>query len=279
EFAGAQNTYGIEIVMPDGKALQAATSHNLGDNFSKVFGISFSDEKGKTKPVFQTSWGLSTRSLAALIMVHGDDAGLVMPPLLAPIQVMIMAIGKADDPQFKEVVAASQALAGELKNHGILAEVNADQTQSLGYRINEQEVQGFPLRLEVGAKELDKGVIKFARRDTFEKGDIKKGEIVEEVRKLLEQIQANLFEKSKKQQAELTIAVRNYDEFKDVMAQNRRFIEVFWCEDSECEAKVKEETKATPRVCELKNLDQKADKKCFHCGKDANREWLFAQSY
>jgi prolyl-tRNA synthetase len=212
-------------------------------------------------------------------MTHGDDSGLIIPPQIAENKVVILPIGRVGEPGLKEAEEKARKYADQLIAHGISAIVDTKYDQSLGYRINEYEVVGIPLRLEIGGKELEKNIVKFARRDNFEKGDIQDAKLVADVASLLEKIQEDLTEKSQKAKVDLTVSVKNFHEFKDVIGAGKKFVEVSWCENSECEAKIKEETKATPRVCELKNIDKKATGKCFHCDEDAKRTWLFAQSY
>ncbi|MEK7174467.1 MAG: proline--tRNA ligase [Patescibacteria group bacterium] len=278
-FAGAKTTYSIELVMPDGRALQAATSHNLSDNFAKVFEILFLDESGERKHPFQTSWGLSTRSIGGLILSHGDDSGLVLPPKIAPHQVVILAIGGKDAETQRKVGKQARDVAERLKQSGIRAVVDDDAHHALGYRINEWELRGVPLRLEIGAKELETGSVAFARRDTFLKGIIAESDVVAGTDNLLDDIQRSLLERSVVMKQHLTREVATYDEFKTALADGRRFFRALWCEDPACEAKVKEETKATTRVLELNLADANFSGNCFACGAPATRKWLFAQSY
>ena len=267
-FAGAKRTYAIEIVSPDGKSLQAATSHNLSDNFSKVFEVQYLDEKGQKNFVHQTSWGLSTRAIGALILTHGDDSGMVMPPKVAPIQAVILSIQEA-----------TNQYALELKNElsGLRVQVDTDQNHSLGYRINEWELKGVPLRIEIGPKEIEKNMVTLVRRDTFEKKTVDRGDILSEVKDMLDQIQSDLLSRSEKIKSDLTIDIEKPDQLKEI--KDKVFIRVFWCEDPACEAKVKEETKMTSRVLELEQIKQSHESSCVFCGKKAHRKWLFAQSY
>lgn len=278
-FAGADETYAVELVMPDGKALQAATSHYLGEHFAKAFEVRYLDEYGKKQNVHQTSWGLSTRAIGGLVLTHGDDAGLVVPPRVSRIQVVILPVNNKDTELEQKLVDYSRKLADELSLSGVRVEVDSDTKSTLGFRINKWELQGIPLRLEIGAKELESGKIRFARRDNFEKGDISGSDLVKEIQNLLETIQADMFNKSKTAKEAQTIEADNYEEFKKILAEKKSFVRVLWCESSDCEAKIKSETKATPRVCELKDINEKANGKCFACGEAAHRHWLFAQSY
>ncbi len=278
KFAGAYQTYGVELVMPDGKALQAATSHNLADNFSKVFNIEFLDEKNEKRNPFQTSWGLSTRSIGGLILSHGDNAGLVLPPRVAPIQVVVIAISDKDDAKTEQNVAFATDAVNQLKEVGVLVQLDDDKG-SLGNRINKWELKGVPLRLEVGNKEVEQQQLKWVRRDTMEKGFMAVKDLVKEIPSVLEFIQQQMLEKSKKEKAELTKEANNFEEFRKILEDKRSFIRAFWCEEAGCEKAIKEATKATTRVLEMENLDMDEDGICVHCGKPAKRKWLFAQSY
>lgn len=279
-FAGAKRTYSVELVIPDGKALQGGTSHNLADHFAKVFGIKYLDEKGEKRHPYQTSWGLSTRSIGGIILVHGDDAGLIMPPRLAPTQVVILVVGNTDAEQLANIEEHAKKLVDQLDAVGVRVVVDANVKQTLGYRINEWELKGVPLRLEVGAREVREGKVAFARRDTFEKGAFPALHAVTETQKLLTAIHENLFARSKKVKEDLTVDVKTYDEFKKIIEEKRSFARVPWCEDKHCEAKVKEKTKATSRVLETDLMDRPASAStCFACGGSAKHDWLFAQSY
>ncbi|MBI3952545.1 MAG: proline--tRNA ligase [Candidatus Doudnabacteria bacterium] len=278
-FAGARETYSIELVMPDGKALQAATSHNLSDNFSKVFGIEFLDETGKKVNPFQTSWGLSTRAIGGLVLTHGDDSGLVLPPKIAFTQVVILPIVSKDVKIQEKISQKTAEIHSELVEKGINAVIDDDFKSSLGFRINKWELKGVSLRLELGAKELESETIQYVRRDNFEKGQLKFAGLEKSVADLLEQIQSDLYKKSEETKLALTLEADEIHEFKRILGKQKAFIRVPWCEDLECENRVKADTKATPRVLELENINQNEDLKCFACGKKARRKWLFAQSY
>lgn len=272
-FAGAKTTYSIEIVLPDGKALQAATAHDLSDHFAKVFDIGFLDEKGQRQRPYQTSWGLTTRSIGALVMAHGDDSGLIVPPRVADPQVVIIAIG--GETKLKK---EGEKIETELKTAGYRAVLDGDDQHSLGFRINEWEIKGVPLRLELGAKEIEKQELTFVRRDNFEKGTVKFGDW-KKIGKILTDIQDNLFIRSRELRDGLTKETDNWEDFQKIMATEKSFIRARWCEDGKCEARVKELTKATPRVVEMKERDKEERGRCVHCGEPAHRVWLFAQSY
>jgi prolyl-tRNA synthetase len=278
-FAGADHTYSIELVMPDGKALQAATSHNLGNNFSKVFEIEFLDENSTKQNPFQTSWGLSTRSIGGLILTHGDDSGLVLPPAVAPIQIVVLPVSSKDSNAQQEAREYSLKVADKLKKQGLRVHLDDDFKSSLGFRINKWELEGVPLRLEIGAREMADKAVQFVRRDNFEKGKIGLPDLETDVPGLLATIQKDLFKKSEEQKLALTFDATDYIEFKSVLSEKKAFVRVPWCEEKSCEEKIKAETKATPRVLEMDRLDKSEETTCFHCGKKATRRWLFAQSY
>ncbi|HTY40222.1 MAG TPA: proline--tRNA ligase [Candidatus Paceibacterota bacterium] len=277
-FAGAEETYSIEVIVPDGKALQAATSHDLADHFSKVFEIEFLDETGRKVNPHQTSWGLSTRAIGGIILVHGDDAGLIMPPRLAPVQVVVLTVAGKDGLS-AEVESYAKNIIDKLENVGLRAALDVNVKQSLGYRINEWELKGVPLRLEVGAREVKEEKVAFARRDTLAKGSFDKKDLVEEVGDLLDNVHAELYARSLKLKKDLTKDVATYADFKAALADQKYFLRAPWCEDAACEAKVKEETKATTRVLEFEEQGKTAKEKCFACGAPAKHRWLFAQSY
>lgn len=274
KFAGAKQTYTVEMLMPDGKALQGATSHNLGQNFSKPFEIRFQDRAGKEAFVWQTSWAITTRSIGALVLAHGDDNGLILPPKIAPIQVVIMPI-------FQKNKEAIMSYCGELKevltNGGIRVRVDERDEPSVGRRFNEWEVKGVPLRFEVGQKEMTDHSVTVVVRDSGEKLVLKREQVLVETEKLLKEMQKRLFEKQKEFLVNNTHDVDTYDEFKTIMETSRGYLRAFWCEDATCEAKIKEETKATTRCFPLDVKDESGT--CISCGKSAHYRWFFAQAY
>jgi prolyl-tRNA synthetase len=278
-FAGAKETYTIELVMPDGKALQAATSHDLSDNFSKVFEIEYLDVENKKQNPFQTSWGLSTRAIGGLILTHGDDSGLVIPPHVAPIQVVVVALGDKDDEVQTKILHAAEQVHQTLKGAGLLVECDSRVDQGLGSRINKWELQGVPVRLEIGAKELESNQVKWVRRDTFEKDFVDLADLTVFTGGLLEKIQENLLQNSIAIKQKLTKEVDSYDEFKRILLEDRSLMRVLWCEEASCEAKVKEETKAVSRCLELDLANEQLSGECIFCGMAAHRKWLFGQSY
>ncbi len=286
KFAGGKATYGIEALMPDGKALQAATSHNLGQNFSKVFEIQFQNREGKMDHVWQTSWGLSTRSLGGLFLTHGDDNGLILPPKIAPIEVVIMPILKSGS-DGKKLAEYCQHVCETLANAGIRFRLDDREEPSVGRRFNEWEVKGVPIRFEVGEKEVGDRTVTIARRDTGEKVTVTRETMLVQTERLLGEIQKALYQRAKTFLDENTREAATYDEFKNIMSTTRGFIRAFWCEDADCEATIKKETKASTRCLPFEALakeglplDAKEEKGlCVHCGKPATHRWFFAQAY
>ena len=276
KFAGAKNTYTIEMVAPNGKSIQMCTSHDLGDNFAKVFNIQYIDENGEKQYVYQNSFGLSTRSLGCLILAHGDDFGLILPPKVAPIQIVILPI--ITDNDNKEIIQFSENIYKQLSSIGIKAKLDVDFKHTLGYRINEWEIKGVPLRLEVGQRELDNNVVSAVRRDNFEKSNLDIKDILNTIPELLLNIQNDLLQKSRKLKNDLTIDVSDYNEFKKAI-NDGKFVRAFWCEDEQCEEAIKQETKASNRCLELDRIESNESGECIYCHKKAKRRWLFAKSY
>lgn len=272
KFAGGKKTWAVELLMPDGKALQGATSHNLGQNFAKVFKIQFQNREGKNDFVWQTSWGLSTRSIGGLIMVHGDDQGLVLPPKIAPVQVVIVPI--SDDPR---IISFCDKLEQDLKKQNLIVKTDNRWEKTIGWKFNEWELKGAPVRVELGLKELESGELTIFRRDTNEKLKIKTGNLKTEIPKLLDDIQKSLYGKSKKFVEDNTHEVSDYEVFKEIMKTKRGLIKAFWCEDAGCEAKIKGETKASTRLLPLDAGQEKGE--CIYCKKPSIHRWYFAQAY
>lgn len=272
KFAGGDKTFSYEMLMPDGKALQGCTSHDLGQNFAKAFEWSVQDKEGKPLFPYQNSWGFSTRSIGGLILSHGDDNGLVMPPNIAPIQVVIVPI----KPEEKLLKFCEKIKTGLLKS-GIRVRLDNRDTKSAGWKFNEWEVKGVPLRLEIGLREIEKDEITIYRRESNSKLKIQKSKLKEEIQKLLKEIQENMLKKHKEFTEKNTFTVNSYDEFKKIMSTSRGFIKALWCEDPICEATIKEETKATTRCLPLNSRKEKG--KCIYCKKPAVNRWLFAQAY
>lgn len=272
KFAGGNRTLTYESLMPGGKALQSCTSHDLGQNFSKTFDIAFQNPKGTSEYVWQTSWGFSTRSIGALIMAHGDDAGLRLPPRLAPIQVVMVPVKNE-----ALVLGACRTIAAHLKKADIRVFVDDGDNETFGSKINTWELKGVPVRIEIGPKELEKGIVTAIRRDTGEKKLYSANTLVQSMPKLLEEIQSNLYHDAEKFLEENTRRVDSYDEFKKILATKHGFLAALWCESEDCERNIKTETKATTSCLTLDVKDE--DGTCIYCGKPAQHRWLFAQAY
>jgi prolyl-tRNA synthetase len=276
KFAGALYTTTLEAMMPDGKALQMGTSHNLGQNFAKVFDIKFIGEDEKEHHVWQTSWGISTRLIGALVMVHGDDRGLVAPPKVAPVQVVIVPIPyKGADAT--AILAKAKEILEKLKEKGLTVVLDDREEYTPGWKFNEWELKGVPIRIEIGPRDLKQNQITMARRDTYQKTTAKMDEAVQATEKLLEEIQSNLYAKAKTDLEERTATVHNYDEFKKTLKEKGGFIKAAWCGSSECEEKIKEETGATIRLRPIEK--EKPIANCVFCGEKAVEMVYFARSY
>ena len=275
-FAGAVDTYCIEAMMQDGKALQAGTSHFLGQNFSKAFDVKFATKEGKEEYVWGTSWGVSTRLMGALIMAHSDDDGLVLPPKLAPIQVVIVPIYKGDD-QLETLKSKAEPVIGELKAHGISVKFDDRDTHKPGWKFAEYELKGVPVRMALGQRDLENGTVEVARRDTKEKNTVAFDDCVSYVKGLLEEIQENVLKKAQQYRRENTHEASTYEEFKTILEEKGGFIYAHWDGTAETEEKIKEETKATIRCIPL---DQKEESgSCMYSGKPSKGKVLFAKAY
>lgn len=272
KFAGALDTYGVEAMMQDGKALQFGTSHDLGQNFSKAFNIQYTDADGKLQNPWQTSWGVSTRMMGALVMVHSDDRGLVLPPSIAPIKVVVVPIFK--DLNKEKVLRYAKDVSKEL---GDSIYVDDRDFLSPGSKFNEWEKKGVPLRVEIGEKEVEEGSVTILRRDTFEKELVKFGDISEKVHALLADVQRNLYDRSRELLTSRTYRVEEYEKFKTVVKEGEGFVQACWCGDPKCEENIKYETKATTRC--LAGEGEEYSGKCIYCGKESKEEWIFAKSY
>jgi prolyl-tRNA synthetase len=276
-FAGAEATYSIEALMPDGKALQSGTSHFLGQNFARAFEISFLDQDGERNFVWTTSWGMSTRILGGMLMTHGDDAGLILPPRVAPVQVIVVPIPARSDDDTARVSDAVGQVLGSLTNAGVRAE--ADWTDKRpGWKFNEWELKGVPLRLEVGPRDLANGQVTLVRRDSRAKESVPLGSVAARVATLLVEIQQALFARARDFRQANTHVVTTYDEFKQVMSEQRGFIRAFWCGGDECEKAIKEQTRATIRVIP-EDAEADGSGACVYGGEPTTRRALFAQSY
>ena len=245
-FAGAVETFTCEALMGDGRALQAATSHDLGQNFSKAFDITFLDENQERVYPYQTSWGFSTRSVGALILVHGDDRGLRLPPKLAPTQAVVVPIWRGNNKG--EVRREAEALCSELKDAGLRMEVDLDEEHSPGWKFNEHELRGVPVRVELGPKDIEKGQAVLVRRDTGEKEFVDRKQLGERLHVLMGEIQENMLRQAATFRHENTHQAESYDEFKEIIAEKRGFVVAPWDGTEESEQKVKEDTKATIRL-------------------------------
>lgn len=276
-FAGADETYSLEAMMGDGKALQSCTSHNLGQNFAKAFEIKYLDKNNQQQYCWTTSWGFSTRFIGALIMVHGDDQGLIMPPRLAPFQVVIVPIGKTDAEKEK-VMAVVNKIRAELIAADVRVKVD-ERDETPGFKYNDWEMRGVPLRIEVGPKDVEKGTVAMARRDMpgrEGKSFVPQDGIAETAKTMLNTIHKALYDRALKMRDENTHDPKDYAEFKKVMEKG--FAISYWCGEAECEAKIKEETKATTRCIPLDGQPTEAGT-CIHCGKVAKEKALFAKAY
>ena len=275
-FAGALETYCIEALMQDGKALQAGTSHFLGQNFAKAFDLKFANKEGKQEYVWATSWGVSTRLMGALIMTHSDDNGLVLPPKLAPDQVVIVPIYRNDE-QFDAVSDLANNLMKDLRAKGVRVKFDKRDTHKPGWKFNEYELKGVPLRIAIGPKDLEKGTVEMARRDTLTKEIVETTAVVARVEGLLEEIQDNLFTKAINYRTAHTTQVSSYDEFKKVLNEKGGFISAHWDGTSATEEKIKKETKATIRCIPLDTDNEGGT--CIVTGNISARKVLFAKAY
>ncbi len=277
KFAGALRTYSVEALMGDGKAMQGATSHNLGQHFATAYGIEYLDRNQQRVKPWSTSWGASTRMIGGLIMTHGDDSGLVLPPKVAPYQVVIVPIPPRKGDWSESVLPKAREVLAMLRGAGIRVHLDDRDTQQPGFKYSDWEMRGVPLRLELGPKDIEKDQCVLVRRDTREKLFTPLSGAPARIKELLETIQKSLLERARKFVADNTTRVSSWDEFREVMAGRRGFIIAGWCGDADCEARIKQETKATVRVIPLE-LEPRAGK-CVRCGRPSEREVYFAQAY
>ncbi len=274
KFAGAVTSYTIEAMMGNRWALQAGTSHFLGQNFARAFDIKYLDQNNELQYCWTTSWGVSTRMVGAIIMVHGDDQGLILPPRLAPIQVVIVPIWKSEEER-ERVVAAAEEIKAKLD--GLRCELDAREEYTPGWKFHHWEMKGVPLRIEIGPRDVAEGQVVLARRDTGQKLAVPQQGLVERVSELLDEIQRNLFRRAKKFLDDNSYHLDDYEEFKRIIGEDGGFIYTHWCGSADCEARIKEETKATIRCLPL---DQPGTKgRCIYCGKEADQIALFARAY
>jgi len=275
-FAGALETYCIEALMQDGKALQAGTSHFLGQNFAKAFDVKFANKEGKQDFVWATSWGVSTRLMGALVMTHSDDKGLVLPPKLAPFQVVIVPIYKGEE-QLAQISEVVKKMKTELEAKGITVKYDNRDTQRPGWKFAEYELKGVPVRIAIGARDLENGTVEVARRDTMEKETLQQADIANKIEHLLEQIQDNLYQKALSMREAKTYTANTYEEFKQTLEATPGFILAHWDGTPETEQKIKEETKATIRCIPLNNKQEAGT--CIYSGKPSTQRVVFARAY
>jgi prolyl-tRNA synthetase len=274
-FAGAEETYCIEALMQDGKALQAGTSHFLGQNFAKAFEVQFANKEGKLEHVWATSWGVSTRLMGALVMSHSDDNGLVLPPKLAPTQVVIVPIYRTDEERAR-IEARVAEIAAELKARGIRVKFDNRDTHRPGWKFAEYELRGVPLRIGIGPKDLDNNMVELARRDTLEKGSISQDGLVDHIEKLLGEIQQNLFARALERRTAISHNVNTWAEFTAALDKGG-FVYAHWDGTAETEQQIKEKTKATIRCIPLNNPQENGQ--CVLTGKPSNQRVVFARAY
>lgn len=275
-FAGAIETYCIEALMQDGKALQAGTAHFLGQNFAKAFDVKFANKEGGLEHVWATSWGVSTRLMGALIMTHSDDKGLVLPPNLAPFQVVIVPIYKGED-QKKMVLTHAKNLYNDLDAAGVRVKLDDRDTHTPGYKFNDYELKGVPIRLGIGPKDIEKGTVELARRDNLTKSFVSQENLSSHVNELLIEIQSNLFDRALSFRENHITACDSYEDFKKILESKGGFISAHWDGTAETEMKIKQETKATIRCIPIDS--EKEEGKCIYSGKPSIQRVLFAKAY
>ena len=272
KFAGAEATYTIEALMHDGKALQSGTSHNFGDGFAKAFEIQYTDKDNQLKYVHQTSWGMTTRLIGAIIMVHGDDSGLVLPPRIAPVQVDVIPIM-----QNKEgVLDKAHEVLETLRAAGLRAKLD-DTDKSPGWKFSEQEMRGIPVRVEMGPRDIETNQAILVRRDTREKITVSLDTLAEKITEILDTMQTEMLERARAHRDAHTYDAHNYEEFKDIVANKPGFIRGMWCGEQACEDKIKEETTATSRCMPF--TQEKISDVCVCCGKPAKKLVYWGKAY
>lgn len=275
KFAGAKRTYTVELVIENGKALQGATSHNLGQNFAKAFGIQVLNEKNELVYVWQTSWGLSTRSIGGLILSHGDDNGLVLPPKLAPIQIIILPI--LDGKEEQKIKNLIEKISKILQENSIRFEIDYSE-KTLGWKRNYWEVKGVPLRIEIGKNESKKNKITIVKRTDLSKQKLTLEAFEKQIQKILSDIQNELYKKSIKTREKLVKEVDSKQELIKAI-EEKKLVKAYWCGKPECEADIKEKTKATSRVLPLDKFSKKANEKCVWCNNKADHKWIIGRAY
>ena len=272
KFAGAEATYTIETLMHDGKALQSGTSHNFGDGFARAYGIQYTDKNNQLRYVHQTSWGVSTRLIGAIIMVHGDDSGLVLPPRIAPVQIVIVPVMQ----QKEGVLEKAEELRQQLQKAGFSVKLD-DSEKSPGWKFAEAEMRGIPLRIEVGPKDIEKEQVVMVRRDNRKKAFVPMRELTERAEQILEQEQEDMLARAKDFLNSHISDAHTYEEFKDAVANRPGFIRGMWCGDEACEDRIKEDTTATSRCMPFD--EDTIDDKCVCCGKPAHRLVYWGKAY
>ena len=278
KFPGALMTTTFEAMMPDGRALQMGTSHNLGQNFSKPFDIKFLDKEGKQQYVWNTSWGISTRLIGAAVMVHGDDKGLVLPPKVSPFQVIVVPIYYTDEDK-KVVIKEVASLLEKLTKNEITATADVREGYTPGWKFNEWEMKGIPLRIEIGPRDVKAKQVVFVRRDTGKKIVVKEKDLLKSANTILDDIQQNLFKNARKSLDENIHIAGNYIEFKKIIESEGGFVKAGWCGESHCEEQIKVETSATIRVIPFKKESSEKFSKCIYCEKPSKETVYFAKSY
>lgn len=273
KFSGALETYSIEALMPDGKALQCGTTHFFGDGFAKAFGIQFQNREGKLQAPFQTSWGVSTRLIGATIMVHGDDNGLVLPPYVAPIQIVVIPVA-ANKPG---VIPAAREVAQKLKDAGYRVKID-DSDKSAGWKFSEYEMKGVPLRVELGPRDIEKGQVVFAKRNDGQKIFVSMDEMADKANELLKVIHQEMYEKACRYLADHVTEIKSLDEL-DAALEKGGYAKMMWCGDRACEDKIKELTNATARCIPFNQMGIEGADTCPVCGKKASKVVLFAKAY
>lgn len=276
KFAGALYSTSCEALLIDGKGLQIATVHNLGQNFSKTFNITFQNERGGRDFAWQTSWGVSTRAIGGLVLTHGDIKGLILPPKIAPIQVVIIPIWKSNIEQ-KAITVVLEKISNQLKSHRIRVEVDLDERHTPGWKFNEWELKGVPLRIEIGPRDIEKNQLTLVRRDSGEKITVSIAESTQKIIELLEKIQKNLFQRAVEFVRLNTSEAQTLNEFLEILENKRGFIKSPWCGDSECERLIKEKTKATTRCIPFDI--QEIDGKCIYCSRPAKFVPIWARAH
>ena len=272
KFAGAEATYTIEALMHDGKALQSGTSHNFGDGFAKAFGIQYTDKDNTLKYVHQTSWGTTTRLIGAIIMVHGDDSGLVLPPMIAPVQVDVIPIMQKKEGVLEKAAEVAKAL----KEAGLRVKVD-DSDKNPGWKFSEQEMRGIPVRVEMGPRDIEAGKAIVVRRDTREKTEVAIDELPVKIKEILDTMQVEMLERARTHRDAHTYVALNYDEFKETAATKSGFIKAMWCGDQACEDMIKEDTTATSRCIPFEQ--EHLSDVCVCCGKPAQKMVYWGKAY